>query len=922
MPFTCTLDQIGAGDLPLVGGKGANLGELVAAGLPVPNAFCVTTEAYGAFIAERGLAGELIASLDGLDYESHADIEARARAIRDRIVAAPVAEEIERAVLNAYGLLESELGTGVLVSVRSSATAEDLPGMSFAGQQDTYLNVGGGEDVLEHVKRCWASLWTDRAIAYRHRQGFAHADVLLAVVVQEMFPSDVSGILFTANPVTSKPDEMFLNSSWGLGEAVVSGHVDPDQFIVDRRSLRVTGREIHDKRVMTARGADGRGSIETEVPEHQRQVPSLTDAEIAELAQIGLQIEDHYGFPQDIEWGLADGRFAVLQAREITAADLDFGIDLESWQSPEARAGLTDERWVWSRAYSDEVQTGSTTPLFYTDIQPRMTNLKIKAMLWTETPECLGYPAERFDEIPYFRWYCARAYYNLAWERERIRMYIPPFARDDSALWPFPAVEREAIRNMHFNWIPFIWIMLKLHVTLPDKSLLGTTHVLYENLERWTDYEQSLWDAVDLETASTEEILATREKARDASGFLNNTILPFTIYLYVLPAALRTALQRWCGDDEHTLYNRLSAGLSTKTGEENIAVWALSREIRASDTLTALFAQDDVGAIATGLADSADGRAFQSSLDAFIATYGHRGGAERDAIHHRWRHRPELVFHALRPMLALSDDDDPSTGEQRLRDRMLEAKEIALGRAGKGLLGRVKAAALKKLIAVTQDFIYYRDFERFWNDRTMSRPRDIYTAIARKFIARDLLADEDDIFFLGREEVLAAEAGQLSARDIAIRVRARRRVYTKYNHREPPKYLQGWRTFDDDQLPDDGLGLRGIPASSGTVTGHARVCRDISEVGKIGKGDILVTVATDPAWTTVFSFIGGVVVESGGVVAHAVMISREYGLPCVAHLTRACELIPDGALITVDGGSGRVVVHEPPALSPPEPASA
>jgi len=919
MSFTCTLEQIGAGDLPVVGGKGANLGELVAAGLPVPTAFCVTTEAYRAFIAERGLGAELIASLDGLDYESHADIDARARAIRDRIVAAPVAEEIERAVLAAYRVLESELGEGVLVSVRSSATAEDLPGMSFAGQQDTYLNVGGGDAVLEHVKRCWASLWTDRAIAYRYRQGFAHADVLLAVVVQEMFPSQVSGILFTANPVTSKPDEMFLNSSWGLGEAVVSGRVDPDQFIVDRRSLKVTDREIHDKRVMTARGAGGLGSVEIDVPDDRRQVPSLSDAEIAELAQIGLRIEDHYGFPQDIEWGLADGCFAVLQAREITAADLDFGIELESWQSPEARAALTDERWVWSRAYSDEVQTGSTTPLFYTDIQPRMTNLKIKAMLWTETPECMGYLAARFEEIPYFRWYCARAYYNLEWERERIRMYIPPFARDEAALWPFPAPEREAIRNMHFNWIHFVWIMAKLHVTLPDKSLLGTTHVLYENLERWTDHEQSLWDTVDLDTASTEEILATREKARDASGFLSNTILPFTIYLYVLPAALRTALERWCDDTDHTLYNRLSAGMGTKTTEENIAVWALSREIRTSDTLMALFASDDVRAIAAGLTDSADGRAFQSSLDAFISRYGHRGGAERDAIHHRWRHRPELVFHALTPMLALGDDEDPATGEQRLRDRMLEAKEIALTRAGKGLLlGSARAVALKWLIRVTQDYIYYRDFERFWNDRTMSRPRDIYTAIARKFIARDLLTEEDDIFFLGREEVLAAEAGQLSAREIAIRVRARRRVYEKYNRREPPKYLQGWRAFDDDQLPDDGLGLRGIPASSGTVTGRARVCRDISEVGKIGKGDILVTVATDPAWTTVFSFIGGVVVETGGVVAHAVMISREYGLPCVAHLTRACELIPDGALITVDGASGRVVVHDQPA---PEPAT-
>jgi pyruvate,water dikinase len=186
----------------------------------------------------------------------------------------------------------------------------------------------------------------------------------------------------------------------------------------------------------------------------------------------------------------------------------------------------------------------------------------------------------------------------------------------------------------------------------------------------------------------------------------------------------------------------------------------------------------------------------------------------------------------------------------------------------------------------------------------------MYTAIARKFIARGLLEVEDDIFFLGREEVVAVDEGRMSRRDIALRVRARRRVYDRYSHREPPKYLQGWRTFDDDQLPDDGHGLRGIPASPGTVTGRARVCRSLEEVSKVGKGDILVTVATDPAWTTVFSFIGGVVVETGGVVAHAVMISREYGIPCVAHLTRACDLIPDGALITVDGAAGRVVIHD------------
>jgi pyruvate,water dikinase len=229
---------------------------------------------------------------------------------------------------------------------------------------------------------------------------------------------------------------------------------------------------------------------------------------------------------------------------------------------------------------------------------------------------------------------------------------------------------------------------------------------------------------------------------------------------------------------------------------------------------------------------------------------------------------------------------------------------------GRGIFGAFRSAFLKWLIELTQDYVYYRDYSRFWNDRTMSIPRDMYTAIARNFIARGLLTEEEDIFFLGNEEVVDVDEGRLDTRDVALRVRARRRVYEKYRHREPPKYIQGWRTFDDEHGPDDGLGLRGVAASSGVVTGRARVCRRLEEVSKVEKGDILITVATDPGWTTVFSFIAGVVVETGGVVAHAVMISREYGLPCVAHLAQACDLIPDGATITVDGTNGRVIVHQ------------
>ncbi|MDQ1425031.1 MAG: pyruvate, water dikinase, partial [Acidimicrobiaceae bacterium] len=386
-PFIRTLDQVGAGSAALVGGKGSNLGELVAAGVAVPAAFCVTTEAYKRFVDDNRLAASVSEILAGVDYEDAAGVEAKAASIRALFESAPIPAGVESDVVAAYVALEDLVGGGMSVSIRSSATAEDLPDNSFAGQQDTYLHVSGAAAVLNAVRRCWASLWTGRAVAYRHHHRFAHETVLLAVVVQQMFPSEVSGVVFTANPVTSNPGEFFLNASWGLGEAVVSGQVNPDQLVVAKGSMEVVDRRLSDKKVMSVPDESGQGSAVVAVPAYRRNVQALPDDRVRELCAIAQHIEDHYGFPQDIEWGYAGGRFAILQAREITGADLDFGNELETWKTPRARADMYDERWVWSRAYSDEVQTGPSTPSFYTYLQLGMTHLKAGALRMTWTPE-------------------------------------------------------------------------------------------------------------------------------------------------------------------------------------------------------------------------------------------------------------------------------------------------------------------------------------------------------------------------------------------------------------------------------------------------------------------------------------------------------------------------------------------------------
>jgi len=909
--YTCSLEETDSGSIRLLGGKGANLGRLTRANLPVPRAFCVNTRAYQRFIETNSLLAPILGALEGLDYDDATAIDRSAVGIRQMIIAADTPADIDDAIRSAYAELASQLGEDMLVSVRSSATAEDLPGMSFAGQQDTYLNIHGVDCVLDHVKRCWASLWTDRAVSYRYRQGFRHEDVLLAVVVQEMFPSEVAGVMFTANPITSNADEIFLNTSWGLGEAIVSGRVNPDQYIIDKHSLAIKDKSLHDKLVMTVRREDGQGSVEVEVPEDIRSVETLPDEKIKELTEIGLRIEEHFGFPQDIEWGYSGGRFAILQSREVTAADIDFREGIEAWQTPAALAELTSERWVWSRAYSDELQTGPSTPIMYTFGQPHRIKTRLHAFEFLGIDDFAGYKPENYLDMPLFRWYGARAYYNTHFEREWLRIFIPPFARDDAALWPFPEEEREEIRNMPFNWWRFFRMLLKLEFSHPTRSLLGSTHYLYDNFEDWISHADAVWANYDIESAtSAKELFLTLVQGRRENELDENVALPFNFYLYVLPHGLKKLCEMWCDDEEGRVFSCLIAGQHTPTSEQNIAVWELSRKLRQSPVLTELMKKDDSKEILESLEDSEDGRRFKADFDAFLGEFGHRGANERDPFHFRWGQKPEMVFPTLKPLLALGEEDGPKALEERLQERMLRTKAECLRKIRKQPAGSLKAAFFKWYLELVQDYFYYRDWERFQNDKDTMRLRPLLNKVGRMFVERNLMEDEEDVFFLGIQEVIAADDGKMSAEEVEVRVRARRRVYERYTHKEPPKYVRGWETFDDGQLPDDGQGLRGMAASSGVVTGRARVCRSLAEISRIEKNDILITTATDPAWTTVFSIIGGVVVETGGVVSHAVMISREYGIPCVANLTRACDLIPDGQMISVDGSNGRVIVHE------------
>ncbi|MDN5803892.1 MAG: phosphoenolpyruvate synthase, partial [Microlunatus sp.] len=357
------LGVVGRDDVAAVGGKAANLGELIQAGLPVPPGFVVTTSAYRASVDASGHRDRILAAATPSPKD---DFATAAATVGELFAAIDVPDDIVTAVTDAY----CTLGSGA-VAVRSSATAEDLAEASFAGQQDSYLNISGIKPLLEAVRRCWASLWTERALAYRARQGIDPADVSLAVVVQQLVDADASGVMFTADPATGQRDVVLISAAWGLGEAVVGGLVDPDQLTLTGHDPVVTSRQTADKAVQTVRTATG--TAETPVPTERRRTAVLHDESARALARLGRRIERHYHAPQDIEWvwlgdpTTASGEPMIVQSRPITALPEPTGPVPTAWPVPDPRA-------YYFRASIVEQLPDPLTPLFAELINPAVTS--------------------------------------------------------------------------------------------------------------------------------------------------------------------------------------------------------------------------------------------------------------------------------------------------------------------------------------------------------------------------------------------------------------------------------------------------------------------------------------------------------------------------------------------------------------------
>jgi rifampicin phosphotransferase len=886
------LDALDRTKRALAGGKAANLGELIRAGFAVPVGFCLTTTAY-----------ERVAARAGLETY-HAGLEASARsdkarqielatAIRTSLIQAPLPAEVVEAVASAYLALSA--GSPIPVSVRSSATAEDLPEASFAGQQETLLNVIGIEAVLAAVRRCFASLWTDRATQYRSSLGIAPASVRLAVVVQRMVEAEVAGVLFTANPLTGKRREAVIDANPGLGEAVVSGATNPDHFVVQTTTGEIVERHLGDKQVII-RAAQGGGTARIEAGA-SRTHACLSDEQIHTLAALGARVEALYGTPQDIEWAIdASGQVFLLQARPITtlfplppgapSTDEDlrvylaFGVQQGTYR-PFTPMGLSALRLLASgflALIGSPLRDPLAGPRFVVEAASRPF-FEVTAALRSAFGRRFLLSAMREAEV-----HAAAAFEQLASD-PRLSLRKTPRRAFGRAL---------ALLLARTN---LLWYLAQAFLA---------PNIANRRVQRFVE-----------QLRKTSQV----NTRGDAAAHLADAE---RLLLRCLRLAFRVSPVMLAGMQGFALARRLLGDLATEsecqlvlggsppnpTTQMNLALWRVSRDICMDEQSLHLFQHTPAEQLAQDYRQGRLPTPLQQGLAHFLGEYGHQSVSELDLGTPRWSENPSYVLALLRGYLDMEERTAaPDLQLQRAGHAAHEMITTLTQRVRRKhwLRGWLVRFCLERAHALSG----FREMTRFVVGLLLSQARALLLTVGEAAVQAGRLNEAGDLFFLTLSEAHAL----LSGADLQERVSERRASFAReLGRRHVPLVLLSDGTEPLRETPKSQSGvqaagtLQGTPASPGRVTAIARVIRD-PNAADLEPGEILVAPSTDPGWTPLFLKASGLVMEVGGAMAHGAIVAREYGLPAVVGVAGATERIATGSRVTIDGTTGAVVIE-------------
>lgn len=859
--YVLDLQETDETQVAVVGGKGAHLGGLTRIeGVRVPDGFCVTTDAFRRIMAEAPSLDDLLARLSRAHPDDRETIRTLGAEIRRTVEGIAVPDDLATAVTRAL----ARLGEETACAVRSSATAEDLPTASFAGQQDTYLNVVGPTAILRHISRCWASLFTERAVTYRQRNGVDHRTVQMAVVVQRMVFPQAAGILFTADPVTGNRTVATVDAGFGLGEALVSGLVNPDVFRV--RDGEVVARTIAVKeRAVHALPAGGTREVPVDPPRQGQ--PTLTDAQVVGLVGLGRRIEAHFGRPQDIEWCLADDGFQIVQSRPITTL------------FPVPDVG-DRENHVYVSVGHQQMMTDAMKPLglsmwrltamvpmheaggrLFVDVTPRLASPASRAGLL----DLMG----KGDPL-------VRDALETVLDRAGFVPSLPdagpggpPAGGAPAPIPTDPAVVTELIERSEAS-------LAALERDIRTKTGPALFDFL---LEAFEEHKRVLSDPL-----SIQAIMAGME----ATWWLNDR------------------LREWLGEKNAADTLTLSAP-DNITSEMGLALLDVADVIRPRPEVVEFLQGVEDEDFLDELAKLPGGTEARDAIEAYLDRYGMRCVGEIDITRPRWRERPATLVPAI---LDNVRNFGPGAAERRFelgRRKARQKEQDVLARLRALPDGDRKADETKRMIDRVRTFIGYREYPKYGIVSRYFVYKQALLAEAERLVRAGVIPEREDVFHLTFQEF--HDAVRSNRVDLRL-IQRRKDAFRSYQALTPPRVLTSDGeavngAYRRDDVPAGAL--IGLPVSAGTVEGRARVVLDIADAD-LEAGDILVTAYTDPSWSPLFVGIAGLVTEVGGLMTHGAVIAREYGLPALVGVERATRLIRDGQRIRVHGTDGYVEI--------------
>jgi pyruvate,water dikinase len=830
-------------DTSRTGGKGASLSSLTRAGFPVPAGVIVTAACYRSVIDDWPDFESRVRALPVTETDAPEALRAACAELRAEMLSRPLPTTVDAALRD--GL--ADVVAGGPVSVRSSATLEDLAGASFAGQHDSFLGVRGMDDVVEHVRRCWASLWEDRAARYRHEKGFGRLDADMAVVVQTMVDAEVAGVSFSINPITGEARRMLITGAWGLGETVVSGEGEVDQWVLDKSTGETLELHVGDKTHEIVQTPEG-GTVTRDVDDERRAAPCLDPERLREVASLTRKAERHYAFPQDLEWAAHGGTVYLLQSRPVT-------------EFP-AR---------WTRQESAERFPNPITPLTWDFTTTGFHESLSHSLALMGMPPFEGEWFTRLDGYIYGN-----------------QTAVEVFAAGHQVAFDDLLELTERVPEMRalYRWVPELPVQWArdLDYYLLELGRLGSRDLRAMSL-------QELWEhTLDIDRLGRQY-------------FLPNIAISITQGL--LHRLLFQIVAHVVGPEEApAVYDGLTCFCETKTGLVNNDLYHLAALARRDPALERLLVGEDRRTLVTsGALDRFP--EFADRFGRFLTIHGHRE-VDFDAYHPTWSGQPWVVLENLRLILLQDVLEDPGIKDLELRARQHATEQAFLPRVPEGL--RLFAGEIARL---ARAYTALDDLEHYQTTRMTPPSRASLIEIGTRLVDEGTLDEPADVFFLHRASLAARIEGSLDSATTRAEAMAAKADYQR-QLRTPPALRWG----EEDEQPEEGDLLRGLPGAPGVAEGPVRLLRSPEDFGRFEPGSVLVARTTNPAWTPLFYSAVAVITESGGPLSHGAVTAREFRIPAVMSVRGALTRLVEGQRVRVDGARGLVALVEDQEAGP------